>query len=153
MRKRTLPGEVNYSFYRDKEGLQIVNNNPARGTENRHHTESKDPHSSLASKSLSTPALMLRRARQDDIKAYEWLIDHMTPMILSLSKVQGWKIKTTGKDIARCALAKYIQIEGDKQINKADICGVKPPAYSECWKPKVNEVEIWVKGWDRELSG
>lgn len=151
MRKRTLPGEVNYSSYRDKKGLHIVNNNPARGTESRHITKSKDPHSSLANQSLSEQAKALKQARGDNAEAYEWLLQELVININAMAKNDNWKIQFDPLLVAQHVLDPYIGKEVSKREAakkfKRDL-----KSYRTAWEPKLITIEKWVKAWNAELN-
>lgn len=157
MKKRTLPGEVLYSFMRVKnkrtgeDRLDIINNNPARGVERRTITKSRDPHSSLASRSLSRPARLLLVAKTN-AEAREELIQELVYAVERIAKFEGWKIKLNARAVAEIALDPFINIELLSQAKKAHMCNVKPPSYIECWQPKVDTVQTWIKRWSSELS-
>ena len=143
MKKRTLPGEVLYSFMRvknkqtGKDRLDIINNNPARGTERRTLTAGREPHSSAASQTISEPAKLLRSAIRGNAEALELLEKILGRMILEHASFKDWKIETDGADLAKIALDDYVSDESYGTNERAKICGVKPPNYL-----KLNRISV-----------
>ena len=152
MKKRTLNNELLYSYYRDEEGLQIVANKPARGTERRHLTAGREPHSSAASQTISEPAKLLRSAIRGDAGALELLEKILGKMILAHANFKDWKIETDGVDLAKVSLDYYVSDNLWGTNARAAICNVKPPNYLKSWEPKVYYVQREIiRKWMSEL--
>lgn len=152
MKKKTLNNELLYSYYRDDDGLQIVANNPARGTERRHLTRGREPHSSAASRTVSEPAKLLKKAIKGDAGALELLESVLGKMILAHANFKDWKIETDGVDLAKIALDDYVSDEVYGTNERAKICGVKPPNYLKSWEAKVYYVQREIiRKWMAEL--
>jgi len=152
LKKKTLNNELLYSYYRDEEGLQIVANNPARGTERRHLTSGREPHSSSASQTISEPAKLLRSAIRGDAGALELLEKILGKMILAHANFKDWKIETDGVDLAKVSLDDYVSDNLWGTNARAAICNVKPPNYLKSWEPKVYYVQREIiRKWMSEL--
>jgi len=152
LKKKTLNNELLYSYYRDEEGLQIVANKPARGTERRHLTAGREPHSSSASQTISEPAKLLRCAIRGDAGALELLEKILGKMILAHASFKDWKIETDGVDLARVSLDDYVSDNLWGTNARAAICRVKPPNYLKSWEPKVYYVQREIiRKWMSEL--
>jgi len=152
LKKRTLNNELLYSYYRDEEGLQIVANKPARGTERRHLTSGREPHSSSASQTISEPAKLLRSAIRGDAGALELLEKILGKMILAHANFKDWKIETDGVDLAKVSLDDYVSDNLWGTNARAAICNVKPPNYLKSWEPKVYYVQREIiRKWMSEL--
>jgi len=152
LKKRTLNNELLYSYYRDEEGLQIVANKPARGTERRHLTAGREPHSSAASQTISEPAKLLRSAIRGDAGALELLEKILGKMILAHANFKDWKIETDGVDLAKVSLDDYVSDNLWGTNARAAICNVKPPNYLKSWEPKVYYVQREIiRKWMSEL--
>ena len=152
MKKKTLNNELLYSYYRDQEGLQIVANKPARGTERRHLTAGREPHSSAASQTISEPAKLLRSAIRGDAGALELLEKILGKMILAHASFKDWKIETDGVDLAKVSLDDYVSDNLWGTNARAAICNVKPPNYLKSWEPKVYYVQREIiRKWMSEL--
>ena len=152
MKKKTLNYELLYSYYRDEEGLQIVANKPARGTERRHLTAGREPHSSAASQTISEPAKLLRSAIRGDAGALELLEKILGKMILAHASFKDWKIETDGVDLAKVSLDDYVSDNLWGTNARAAICRVKPSNYLKSWEPKVYYVQREIiRKWMSEL--
>jgi len=152
LKKKTLNNELLYSYYRDEEGLQIIANNPARGTERRHLTAGREPHSSSASQTISEPAKLLRSAIRGDAGALELLEKILGKMILAHANFKDWKIETDGVDLAKVSLDDYVSDNLWGTNARAAICNVKPPNYLKSWEPKVYYVQREIiRKWMSEL--
>ena len=152
MKKKTLNNELLYSYYRDEEGLQIIANKPARGTERRHLTAGREPHSSAASQTISEPAKLLRSAIRGDAGALELLEKILGKMILAHASFKDWKIETDGVDLAKVSLDDYVSDNLWGTNARAAICNVKPPNYLKSWEPKVYYVQREIiRKWMSEL--
>ena len=152
MKKKTLNNELLYSYYRDEEGLQIIANKPARGTERRHLTAGREPHSSAASQTISEPAKLLRSAIRGDAGALELLEKILGKMILAHASFKDWKIETDGVDLAKVSLDDYVSDNLWGTNARAAICRVKPPNYLKSWEPKVYYVQREIiRKWMSEL--
>ena len=141
-----------YYARRTKEGLVITGNMVARGTETRNHQTSKEPFSSLASRSLSEYAKAILRARNDDAEALEWLILKIANRIDVLAKSEGWKIKYDPAVIATIALSPYVTAPITKRA-AAVMCNVDLKSFRLSWEPKLITVENWIKSYNAEING
>jgi len=135
-----------FGFYRDSEGLQIVNLNPARGTETRHKPEGRAPDSHLANRSLSPPAILLRDAMAGDESAERLFIDHLASIIIETAKVENWRLKGDLRGLAIVAVHPYIYKELMGQEAGANACKVSRGPYRRNWEKRLNNpVRGWVK--------
>lgn len=131
---------------------ELVSLNPARATETRPQLNSKDPFSSLASRSLSEPAKALKAARDhDDKESLEWLMNHVAKLVIAHAKTENWKIEYTPIVIAHIAVYPYIG-KAISDNKAAAMVGRDPKSYKESWYAKIITVEKWVKGWNEECN-
>ena len=151
MKKRTLNNEKLYSYRYGRRGLEIINNNPAHGVERRQVTEGKSPDSSLASRSLSRPAQLLRASLRDDEQAYEDLLTHITECVERVAVAEGWKIKAMPRAMAVIGVDSVLNEKPMSQAERARMCEVEAPNYIKSWKHRIDIIERWVKGWRREF--
>jgi len=134
-----------YRTMRDDDGLHIIPRSPARGTEKRTQTESQIPYSSTTS--LSPPAILLRDAIGGDERAKNTLYELSNGYVEGIAKKQNWKLKRSLGHISRIPLEELINNKVKRQRERADDIGVNLYAYQKNWEPKINMVEIWLKGW------
>lgn len=127
----------------------------ARGTETRRHkVKSRAPHSSLASKSISTQGHWMREAMQGNEASLAKLTNWLAALVQEHGKAMGWPLNGRHDAVAQIVLGLYIDDPEDALSGKecARKLGVSPASYSKDWRPRIERSECmqWVKVWYME---
>lgn len=136
-----------------KNGMVIDALSPARATETRPDGHSRPPHSSISSKSKSTQALMLKRARKGHEGDYMDLTAQLADMITKHAATQ-WKIPCDAgraDGLASAALWPYARGNDLTQVQICEAIGVNRTNFNKTWRVRLAEVRVWVRRWASEL--
>jgi len=128
---------------------------PARGVERRTMTDSKDPYSPLANRSLSQPAKWLREAMRGNESAENALKTFLGVQIEGTAKVANWGLKGNIKGLAAIAIHPYIYRCYMTQQDSADKCGISRRTYARSWEKSLGDkwMKKAVKNIHAELRG
>lgn len=117
-----------------------------------HKLTGRAPHTSLASRSMSRPALLLRDARCGDMDAEAELLAHLVTQIENYAKHEKWRLdanKFIG--FGRVVLKAYVTGGTQSTGEAAKIVGVSQAAYFKNWQPKIFTASRCVRQWESEI--
>lgn len=131
-------------------------------TESRRHLiHSREPHTSLASRSLSEPAKLLIRARQGDIDCHVRLIRHCADIFVNHALKNGWQAtRERAEGVCELAAEPFVfgtscdeSDEDEKALSDAESArrlGISHNVFKNKWKTRVLIARQWVELWYRE---
>ena len=153
IRYRVRKGRMRLNRSKQRRGAWIDDGLTATGSASRNHKHTRDPHSSLASRSRTPQADALLDALDHDFKAEQWLLRAMCDHVIRIAKQEHWLInKKRCRGLAEIVLHPYLYGYALSLSAAGSKLGVTKDAYRHKWSKMAKKLDHIPKRWAHEAG-